>query len=51
MGIIINQNNEKSAARNALGGKAKYAGLNGSALLYAVVCTGTICFALFGYGE
>lgn len=48
---MINQNNEKSIAKLSQGGVPSYAGLTGNALLAAVVATGTVGFALFGYGE
>lgn len=49
--MMINQNNEKSIAKLSQGGVPSYAGLTGNALLAAVVATGTVGFALFGYGE
>lgn len=48
---LINQNNERSVAKLAQPGVPNYAGLTGNALLAAVVATGTVGFALFGYGE
>ena len=46
------QNDERSMAHNTKnGGLAKYAGLNGNALLYAVVATATTGFSLFGYDQ
>jgi len=45
------QNDERSMARNNQGGLVKYAGLNGNALLYAIVATATTGFSLFGYDQ
>lgn len=51
MGAFINQNNERSIARNAAGGVPSYVGLSGNRLLSAVVMTGTVAFALFGFDQ
>lgn len=51
MGFMIHQNNEKSLALAATPGPVTYYGLKGQRLLAAIVATGTVGFALFGYGE
>lgn len=50
MPMFISQNRERSARLAEKAGPVKYYGLNGNALLAAVVATGTVGFSLFGYG-
>lgn len=42
---------EKASAAPAAGQLVKYGGLNGNALLYAIVATATTGFSLFGYDQ
>ena len=45
------QNNERSLRLSQQSGPVKYGGLNGNALLYAIVATATTGFSLFGYDQ
>ncbi|WOO81944.1 Sugar transporter STL1 [Vanrija pseudolonga] len=44
-------NNDLAIERSSAGGLVKYGGLNGQALLVAIVATGTCGFSLFGYDQ